>query len=689
MDQTTRRRAHGLGAWRATALLLCIAACTGRIGGGGLGGDGSSPGGETTGKVATPAAPARRLSNRELRNTIVDLTGLEPAALTALPPDARDDIFDRVYQSQTVSALQLEAYAAISRELLTTVITEKRLDDLATSCSDDILPPPSPSRTVERKGIALVGGPDWDLCNPNFPYDCSESIWFVYAADAFVSELYDFADSGRYRITLSVESNATPVVAASIDDVSMQSFTVNGAMELTYETDIEAGAHSLRWDISGIDSTVFYVHGARIEGPLDLGAEQHAAARQTCTDQIVSDFAARVFRRPLAAAEQQALHDLYAAGLEAGGFWFGLRALFDGLFQSPKFLYLIEQGSEASGQVELTAWELASRLSYALCERPPDDALRQAASDDSLLDPAVLANFAQALLDAPCGRETASRFYQQWLFLDRLLDQARDPAVYPNFTAELRAAMLDDSLTYLSELTFAERVTLSSLFDSSSAFVSQQTADLWGVSSSAADPVKVDLPPERAGLLTHPALLAVTSKFDSTSPVFRGAFVLRNLLCEELPPPSKDIDVTPPEFDPTKTTRERFAAHTDSPACAPCHERIDPVGFSLENFDAIGRYRSEENGLPIDSSGGVPSIGIADGSLHGGAELSRAIAKSAELSRCFARGWWRFALGRYETPDEDAAGMIQTVADDASLTSVVDALQALVESPAFMLRRRP
>src|SRR5690606_33170987 len=145
-------------------------------------------------------------------------------------------------------------------------------------------------------------------------------------------------------------------------------------------------------------------------------------------------------------------------------------------------------------------------------------------------------------------------------------------------------------------------------YDADHTWVDAVAASLYGLAVSGDQQVRVDLPPERRGFLTLPGLLTVTSKFTQTSPVHRGAFVIRDLLCGKLANPPDDLDITPPAFDPSLTTRERWAAHSADPACSSCHVRIDPVGFALEEFDAMGRHRTTENGKPVDAAGGLPDL---------------------------------------------------------------------------------
>jgi hypothetical protein len=221
------------------------------------------------------------------------------------------------------------------------------------------------------------------------------------------------------------------------------------------------------------------------------------------------------------------------------------------------------------------------------------------------------------------------------------------------------------------------------LFDAGYAWPEPSTAFLYGMAS--ADGGQMTLPAERAGILTSPAVLAVTGTFDGTSPVARGVYVLEQILCSGTPPPPASAAIVPPLPDPDLTTRDRWAAHSDDPACASCHQLIDPIGFTFEEFDGIGRHRSEENGHPVDASGGIPSMGIEDGSLVGGAQLAKAVAASAELRSCVATQWLRFAFGRLETPSD--ADTIEALAGAFDGGTMLEAMLSIVTSEAFRHRK--
>jgi hypothetical protein len=211
-------------------------------------------------------------------------------------------------------------------------------------------------------------------------------------------------------------------------------------------------------------------------------------------------------------------------------------------------------------------------------------------------------------------------------------------------------------------------------------------APLYGVTTATATPAVVDLPPERRGILTQPSLLALTSDPDASSPVKRGVFVLQALLCQQLPQRPPNLQITTPVANDALTTRDRWAQHSADPNCSFCHSMLDPVGFAMEDFDAIGRYRTMENGQPVDASGGLPSLGVPDRTVTGAAQLSDVIAGRDELRACFSRQWLRFGLGRLEAQGDAAA--LQPVLDVARADgSIKQALLALVRTEAF--RQRP
>jgi hypothetical protein len=663
--------------------------------------DSSGGTGETGGEGLPASQPrTRRLSNYELGNTLEALTAVRPVALSQLPPDQRTFVFDRIAAAQTISPVHLDAFAAVAREVHGALIAEGRLDELAAACSDAILPPAVAEAHVRIAGVALLAEPEWAAC----PSSCNvgdplanDAAYLLYAGPDQGAVTHKFAApaDGRYEFTLKLQTAEPMTVRLFVDQVEAHSFPVmsDGAspIGLTTTLDLTAGAHDLRYQFS-TNNSIIHILELTGDGPRDQ--VDAPTERRACAEALVDEFGPRAYRRPLTADERARLLAVYDAGLVDGSFHEASRMLFEALLGSPHFLYLVEVGEEEPAQpgwYRLNDWELATRLSYALCERPPDDALRDAAAAGELRTGEQVRAHALRLLDEPCGHDTVARFYRQWLRLEQLVGLARDPAVYPEFVAAtMPDAMLREADRFLAELTWNEDAAVADLYTADHTWVDQTAASLYGLSVPGDALTRVDLPPERRGVLTLPGILTVTSKFSQTSPVHRGAFVIRDLLCGVLASPPEGLNVTPPALDPTLTTRERWAAHSSDPACSGCHARLDPVGFALEDFDAMGRHRTTENGKPIDASGGLPDLGAADGSVVGGAALAGLIAGSDEAAACFARQWFRFAAARIDEPgsiDDETLALIRGL--DGDPHSIREGLLAFTESEAFFFRVAP
>ncbi len=651
------------------------------------------------------SAIVRRLSVHELGNSLEDVLGFRPEALSRIPPDARDARFDRVRNLQTISLVHIDAFEAIAAEASTRLLADGGLTELSDACASAILPPAVPEESVRTAAVAMVGQPEWAHCttgevgiegNCPTPTLADDAIYFLYEPQPFVSSQSEIGVAGTYALTLQVQSPETPAIALEIDSIVVDTQVVAGTDSpelLTFEVELEPGPHELRWAIDFTDSdgqSFMHILDQHVTGPLDPAAGALSGEREVCVHAAMEMLAERAFRRPLDAGERARIESLYATGVELEGFHAGLGMVVAWILRSPHFLYLIEVGqeggSDAGGPIPLTSWELATRLSYTLCERPPDAMLRSLAEDESLLEPDVLEAQARRLLDGECGRTTVTRFFEQWLGVDALVEIARDPEVYPEFTPDMPLAMLAETRRYVTEMTYEREASVAELHGGRTTWVDGTVGGLYGLDVVGDEVVEVQLPEARAGLLTQPGVLTVTSKFEQTSPVHRGVFVLEEILCDDLPSPPEDIDIVPPELDPSLTTRERWEQHSSDPTCAACHRLMDPVGFALEEFDAIGRWRDSENGQPVDSTGGIPSLDIADGELQGGRAVAEAIAASEQASRCFARQWARFAHARLEAEEDPA---ISALGDLALESPIHQVMLELVLSDEFRYRYLP
>jgi hypothetical protein len=413
-------------------------------------------------------------------------------------------------------------------------------------------------------------------------------------------------------------------------------------------------------------------------------SDQPVAARRDCAAAFVDDFGARAFRRPLGDDDRTTMLALYDG---AGTFGEGLAQLVRFVLNSADFLYVIERGSATdakTGFITLTDHEVATRLALMTCETLPDEELRRAADASALHDPDQIAAQADRLLGQPCARQTVKHFYDQWLGLAAVGDLTRDATLFPEFDASLRASMVKEDELFLDDVTWGGGV-LADLFRADHSFVDAKLGAFYGLAGLGDSPRRVALPPQRRGLLTHASFLALEASARDSAPIRRGAFVLRKLLCGTLGPPPANADTSVPPFDPNLTTRQRFEQRTQSGVCGGCHSLINPIGYTLENFDATGHYRTEEHGQPIDASGSVPELQI-DG-LVGGAALGAAIADRAELAVCLASHWLRFGLGRLETQADMTS--VAAVADAARGRPLQQAMVELARTFAFRHRAIP
>jgi hypothetical protein len=294
-----------------------------------------------------------------------------------------------------------------------------------------------------------------------------------------------------------------------------------------------------------------------------------------------------------------------------------------------------------------------------------------AAAKGDLQDPAKVMAQAERLFNLPCAHTTVQHFYAQWLNLISVPALAPNTNTYPAFNADVRTGMQVEDQTFFDQMTFANNATLADLFHADYTYADQSLADIYGVSGLGATAQKVMLPPERRGFLTHPSVLALTSHTDRTSPVRRGLYVIRNLLCLPMQNPPQNVNTTLPPIDPNLTARQQFEALTEQSFCQTCHGELNPIGFGMEDFDGIGQHRTMDGALPLDDSGSVPAIGMGD--FNGAAALSEAIADRPELQLCFARKWLRFGLGRLEGQDDESslAALLQAQQGGATLHDVM------------------
>jgi hypothetical protein len=426
-----------------------------------------------------------------------------------------------------------------------------------------------------------------------------------------------------------------------------------------------------------------------------LRCDPAGAGGADCVRGFIGDFGRRAYRRPLAEAEIADLFGVYDAARADSDEATGVRAVLASVLSSPNFLFRPEFGdanapSAIPNAVRLTPFEVAARLASLMWASAPDDALLRAASAGELATKEQIATQARRMLADPRARPALAAVYDQWLGLSALESVTKDAAAYPEFDDGLRASMLEETRRFVASVVWDGDARVSTLLTAPYTFVNGPLAKLYGVPAPA-DPtafVKVDLDPgQRAGIVTQPSLLTAFARADESSPAKRGKWVRVRMLCGDLPDPPPGI---PPLSPPRAglSPREQFAQHTNDASCRGCHRLIDGIGFGLEHYDGIGRFRTMDQGVAVDSSGDIVESDI-DGAYDGGPELASKLAKSAEVRDCVVTQYVRHALARREEADDGCEVLSVRSAFEASGGDLREILVALTQTDAFVHYRAP
>jgi hypothetical protein len=403
---------------------------------------------------------------------------------------------------------------------------------------------------------------------------------------------------------------------------------------------------------------------------------------EVCAEAFVGAFGRRAFRRPLS-AEERARYVGVVTG--AGELSSGLREALQAMLISPNFLYRREVGG-ADGR--LGGDEVATALSYTLWGTMPDQALFDAADAGALDSPAGVEVEVRRLLADPRAHAAIGAFAVQWLGVEPILTADKSVALFPGVDAALRRSMLEETRRFVTHVVL-EDGRPGELFAADYSFLDPALAALYGVPAGEGEFAASPLPATRAGLLGHASVLGTYAHSDQSSPIRRGLFVRRSLLCQEFGPPPPNAGGVP-EVDPKATTRERFRQHSDDDFCRSCHQYIDELGFGFERFDALGRYREQENGMPVEAGGDMndlEGLGLGTHAPYTDLRALGAQLAAAESPRaCLARQFFRYSRGHRE----GAADVCAVEALTATLTGTDDLREMIVAaltSPGFLHRK--
>jgi hypothetical protein len=377
-----------------------------------------------------------------------------------------------------------------------------------------------------------------------------------------------------------------------------------------------------------------------------------------CVDRFIDEFGLRVYRRPLSSEEKQILRAVYDDVHRMQTATEAWAAVVQVMIQSPQFLYLVERGGDAvagSELVELTDYEMASRLSYFLNNTMPDEELFAAAAAHELRTVAQIEMQARRLAAKDELIDALVSFHNEWLGLYDFDTLAKTPASFPGFDDSVRVAMSGEIRRLTAHVMNDLDGTIASFLSASDWDVPEELAAVYGLSQAGSASAGNGF---RSGALTTSAFLAKHAYEDSSSAIRRGVFIRRALLCGDLAPPQVTDDQREAVLAPAaeaKTARERLEPLTQNVECASCHTSINPLGLALENFDALGQWRGTENGANIDPSGTIEDAGDADGPFDDVIGFVDRISNSSTLQSCYSEKLFRFAVGRLATQEDGCA----------------------------------
>jgi mono/diheme cytochrome c family protein len=630
-----------------------------------------------------PGRPGlRRLNRAEYGNAIRDLLALDVDPALLLPPDDSSGGFDNNADVLRASPALLERYLSAARKVAALAVGNPEIGP----STEIYRTPPDLSQTQHVEGLPL-GTRGGLLVRHTFPLD-GEYVIKIKLLETATGALRGLEFPNQVEVSVDGERVHLAEVGGPADfswsaTNAWEALTNIGA-RLTARVKVRAGPHAvaaaflhksaahngLRYQVflrSNVDTTDWtglpHIESVTIVGPFDAGSSGETPSRQRifscrpasaaqeepCARQIISTLARRAYRRPVGKEEVEPLLALYEPGRRAGTFDSGIERALRSILASPRFVFRFEQdpAQVAAGAVyRISDLELASRLSFFLWSSIPDDELLGVASQGKLKTPPVLERQVRRMLADPRADALVSNFAGQWLQLRNLRSSIPDQNDFPDFDDNLRQAFRRETELLFDSIVREDRNVLD-LLTSNETFVNERLARHYGIPNVYGSQFRrVAVRDEaRKGLLGHGSLLLVTSHPDRTSPVRRGQWILENLLGTPPPPPPANVPALKgtDETGQPRTMREQMAAHRANAACASCHRIMDPLGLALENFDAVGSWRTLEAARPIDAS-----AEIADGThVNGPIELRQALLKRpGVLVGTLTEKLLTYALGR-------------------------------------------
>lgn len=498
---------------------------------------------------------------------------------------------------------------------------------------------------------------------------------------------YQPAPGTLRRLTRTQFRNAVrDVFGVEVDTGELDSDNYTGNFAVVGAATVVTSERGVEQYQTAIEAAVSAVFDDATKRAAFIGCAPSGAANDTCVRGFLQSLGLRAWRRPLEATELDRLVAIATnASTQLGNPVEGARWATVALFTSPNFLYRPELGAAgADGALRFTAYEQASRLAFLVWNSLPDATLLQQAQSGALATADGVRAAAQRLLQTPAGRESVGAFAEEYLRLDRIATQAKDPQ-FTEYTEALQTAMARDMRGTWEVLAFDDKASALELFATPKVVVNAELAKLYGLDPAGLTSTTFEvrsLPADgpRRGILSKAAFLSTFANQKEGSPTLRGKFMREAFLCSSVPPPPGDVALmlVEPPADMPLTKRQRLEIHRTAPTCNGCHGLMDPLGLPLESFDAIGRYRTMDHGLPIDASGDFDGQAVTNS-----ASLGSAVGANTTVAQCLVRKYYTYAVG-HEQRDVDASVLNTLVTSfTASGFKLQDLVLDVVSNDAF------
>lgn len=677
-----------------------------------------------------PGRPAvHRLNRAEYTNAIRDLLGLEVDAKSILPPDDSGFGFDNIADVLSVSPALLDRYLSAAQRISRLAVGDPTMRPRI----DSYRLPYLTLIQEDRAGDDLPQGSRGGLAVRHyFPVDGEYTFKVRVQASSAQSDIRGLDEPNMVDLRIDGARVKVFNVAPVTNQVSNLLADVKQQLDADWNLSVpvQAGSHTVSvsldrkaWYVEGVGpsrspvgsfgySNAFRTSAAigriemgidelTIEGPFNPIAHRPSpsrariftctpatsAAEQRCARAILSSLARRAYRRAVTESDLTLLLGFYAPAREDAGFEAGIQAALEAMLVDPNFLFRVEQdpANVAPGATyRLNDVELASRLSFFLWSSIPDDELLGLAIGGRLHLPGVLEAQVQRMLRDRRAGALLNNFFGQWLLVRNVRSQVPDPKAFPDFDENLRQALERETTLFLEAQLRDDRGALE-LLTANYTFLNERLAKHYGIPNVYGSHFRqVTLTdPRRAGLLGQGSVLMVTSYANRTSVVQRGKWILETLLGTPPPPPPPNV----PPLENTKVEgglRQRMEMHRKNPVCAACHAQLDPLGFALEHFNGIGRWRTTDEGTPIDASGEMPG-GVK---FNGTVEFRAALLTYREaLLRTLTEKLLTFAIGRgaeYSDMPEIRRIVSEAAPDDYRWSALI---AGVVKSAPFRMRR--